>query len=107
MINLKCFHNDPGPNDHTIAQIKDAVRDGLRAVKNTIEDESVVLVRFYLVNQLLIFFFFWTCLCVLIIHSILYVDLLNQLQFRQYFKMQTPWFSLNTKYLIWFLGRMA
>jgi hypothetical protein len=51
MINLKCFHNDPGPNDHTIAQIKDAVRDGLRAVKNTIEDESVVLVRFYLVNQ--------------------------------------------------------
>lgn len=35
-----------GPNDHTIAQIKDAVRDGLRAVKNTIEDESVVLVSF-------------------------------------------------------------
>ena len=31
-----------GPNDHTIAQIKEAVRDGLRAVKNTIEDESVV-----------------------------------------------------------------
>ncbi|KAL6961840.1 T-complex protein 1 subunit zeta [Sarracenia purpurea var. burkii] len=35
-----------GPNDHTIAQIKDAVRDGLRAVKNTIEDESVVLVSY-------------------------------------------------------------
>lgn len=34
----------PGPNDHTIAQIKDAVRDGLRAVKNTIEDEAVILV---------------------------------------------------------------
>ena len=33
-----------GPNDHTIAQIKDVVRDGLRAVKNTIEDEAVVLV---------------------------------------------------------------
>uniref|UniRef100_A0A6N2LLJ5 T-complex protein 1 subunit zeta n=1 Tax=Salix viminalis TaxID=40686 RepID=A0A6N2LLJ5_SALVM len=32
-----------GPNDHTIAQIKDAVRVGLRAVKNTIEDEAVVL----------------------------------------------------------------
>ncbi|BBH00113.1 TCP-1/cpn60 chaperonin family protein [Prunus dulcis] len=31
------------PNDHTIAQIKDAVRDGLRAVKNTIEDEAVIL----------------------------------------------------------------
>lgn len=36
--------NGVGPNDHTIAQIKDAVRDGLRAVKNTIEDESIVLV---------------------------------------------------------------
>ncbi|GAQ84120.1 TCP-1/cpn60 chaperonin family protein [Klebsormidium nitens] len=32
-----------GPNDHTIAQIKDAVRDGLRAVKNTLEDGAVVL----------------------------------------------------------------
>ncbi|CAI5999682.1 unnamed protein product [Closterium sp. NIES-64] len=32
-----------GPNDHTIAQIKDAVRDGLRSVKNTIEDGAVVL----------------------------------------------------------------
>ena len=31
-----------GPNDHTIAQIKDAVRDGLRAVKNTIDDKAVV-----------------------------------------------------------------
>lgn len=27
-----------GPNKHTITQIKDAVRDGLRAVKNAIED---------------------------------------------------------------------
>ncbi|KAB1211175.1 T-complex protein 1 subunit zeta [Morella rubra] len=48
-----------GPNDHTIAQIKDAVRDGLRAVKNTIEDASVVLgagafevaARQYLINE--------------------------------------------------------
>ncbi|RXN04767.1 T-complex 1 subunit zeta [Labeo rohita] len=31
-----------GPNKHTLTQIKDAVRDGLRAVKNTIEDGSVV-----------------------------------------------------------------
>lgn len=31
-----------GPNDHTIAQIKDAVRDGLRAVKNALEDSTVV-----------------------------------------------------------------
>lgn len=31
-----------GPNEHTIAQIKDAIRDGLRAVVNAIEDEAVV-----------------------------------------------------------------
>lgn len=31
-----------GPNDYTIAQIREAVRDGLRAVKNTIEDAAVV-----------------------------------------------------------------
>lgn len=31
-----------GPNKHTIAQIKDAVRDGLRAVVNTMEDKCVI-----------------------------------------------------------------
>lgn len=31
-----------GPNAHTIAQIRDAVRDGLRAVKNVIEDGCVL-----------------------------------------------------------------
>lgn len=31
-----------GPNDHTIAQIKDAVRDGLRAVKNVLESGMIV-----------------------------------------------------------------
>ena len=31
-----------GPNDHTIAQLKDAVRDGLRAVKNALVDEALV-----------------------------------------------------------------
>lgn len=31
-----------GPNEHTIAMIKDAVRDGLRAVKNTIDDKCVL-----------------------------------------------------------------
>lgn len=31
-----------GPNKHTITQIKDAVRDGLRAVNNAIEDKAVV-----------------------------------------------------------------
>ncbi|XP_003971037.1 T-complex protein 1 subunit zeta [Takifugu rubripes] len=31
-----------GPNQHTITQIKDAIRDGLRAVKNAIEDGCVV-----------------------------------------------------------------
>jgi len=31
-----------GPNKHTIEQVKDAVRDGLRAVKNTFEDKRLV-----------------------------------------------------------------
>ncbi|ESO97378.1 hypothetical protein LOTGIDRAFT_231565 [Lottia gigantea] len=31
-----------GPNKHTLTQIKDAVRDGLRAVKNAIEDACVL-----------------------------------------------------------------
>ncbi|KAI9297126.1 T-complex protein 1 zeta subunit [Neoconidiobolus thromboides FSU 785] len=31
-----------GPNGYTINQINDAVRDGLRAVKNAVEDKSVV-----------------------------------------------------------------
>ena len=31
-----------GPNSHTIEQIKDAVRDGLRAVKNALEDKAIV-----------------------------------------------------------------
>lgn len=31
-----------GPNDHTISQIKDAIRDGLRAVKNAYEAGAVV-----------------------------------------------------------------
>lgn len=31
-----------GPNNHALQQIKDAVRDGLRAVKNVIEDQCVI-----------------------------------------------------------------
>jgi T-complex protein 1 subunit zeta len=31
-----------GPNDYSIAQTKDAIRDGLRTIKNTIDDKSVV-----------------------------------------------------------------
>lgn len=31
-----------GPNQHTIQQIQDALRDGLRAVKNAIEDECLI-----------------------------------------------------------------
>lgn len=31
-----------GPNKHTITQIKDAVRDGLRAVNNTLDDKCVI-----------------------------------------------------------------
>eukprot|EP01096_Ripella_sp_DP13-Kostka_P013846 TRINITY_DN609_c0_g1_i1.p1 TRINITY_DN609_c0_g1~~TRINITY_DN609_c0_g1_i1.p1 ORF type:complete len:537 (-),score=261.04 TRINITY_DN609_c0_g1_i1:152-1762(-) len=39
---LSCTILIKGPNAHTITQIKDAIRDGLRAVKNTIEDKSVI-----------------------------------------------------------------
>ena len=31
-----------GPNPHTIQQTQDALRDGLRAVKNAIEDEALI-----------------------------------------------------------------
>lgn len=31
-----------GPNTHTLSQIQDAIRDGLRSVKNAIEDSSLV-----------------------------------------------------------------
>lgn len=31
-----------GPNDYSIAQTKDAIHDGLRAVKNTLEDKAVI-----------------------------------------------------------------
>ncbi|CAH2051886.1 unnamed protein product, partial [Iphiclides podalirius] len=31
-----------GPNKHTLTQIKDAVRDGLRAINNAIEDKAVI-----------------------------------------------------------------
>jgi len=31
-----------GPDKHTLNQIKDAIRDGLRAVKNALEDDCVV-----------------------------------------------------------------
>jgi T-complex protein 1 subunit zeta len=31
-----------GPNKHTLAQIKDAVRDGLRAINNTLEDKCLI-----------------------------------------------------------------
>ena len=30
-----------GPNKHTLTQIKDAIRDGLRAVKNAIDDGKI------------------------------------------------------------------
>jgi len=31
-----------GPNEHSIAQMKDALKDGLRSVQNTVEDECVI-----------------------------------------------------------------
>ena len=39
---LSCTILIKGPNAHTINQIKDAIRDGLRAVSNTIEDKAVI-----------------------------------------------------------------
>lgn len=35
---MSCTILIKGPNEHTISMIKDAIRDGLRAVKNMIED---------------------------------------------------------------------
>ncbi|KAJ8678940.1 hypothetical protein QAD02_014727 [Eretmocerus hayati] len=31
-----------GPNKHTLVQLKDAVHDGLRAIRNAVEDEAVI-----------------------------------------------------------------
>ncbi|CDJ69866.1 hypothetical protein, conserved, partial [Eimeria necatrix] len=31
-----------GPNDHAVARVKDAIRDGLRAIKNVIDDGAVI-----------------------------------------------------------------
>eukprot|EP00123_Amoebidium_parasiticum_P009193 comp19320_c1_seq1/m.22197 comp19320_c1_seq1/g.22197 ORF comp19320_c1_seq1/g.22197 comp19320_c1_seq1/m.22197 type:complete len:542 (-) comp19320_c1_seq1:61-1686(-) len=39
---LSCTILIKGPNKHTLTQMKDAVRDGLRAVKNAIEDGCLV-----------------------------------------------------------------
>lgn len=36
---LSCTILIKGQNDHTIAQIKDSIRDGLRAVKNVLDDK--------------------------------------------------------------------
>eukprot|EP00124_Ichthyophonus_hoferi_P004217 Ihof_evm1s439 gene=Ihof_evmTU1s439 len=41
-VPLSCTILIKGPNKHTLAQVKDAVRDGLRAVKNAIEDQCLV-----------------------------------------------------------------
>lgn len=39
---MSCTILIKGPNDYSIAQTKDAIRDGLRAVKNTLDDKAVV-----------------------------------------------------------------
>lgn len=36
--NKSCTVLIKGPDDHTIAQVKDAIRDGLRSVRNAIQD---------------------------------------------------------------------
>ena len=43
-----------GPNAHTITQIKDAIRDGLRAVKNAIDDSKQHGEKFYFFQLLAI-----------------------------------------------------
>jgi hypothetical protein len=63
---MSCFQNCTGPNDHIITQIKDAFRDGLRAVKNTLEDELVVSVRylnFFCLFLALLLVCFWSFSC--------------------------------------------
>lgn len=42
LLKLYAYFCVIGPNAYTISQINDAIRDGLRSVKNAIEDESVV-----------------------------------------------------------------
>ena len=39
---LSCSILITGPNDHTIYQIRDAVKDGMRSVLNVLEDRCVV-----------------------------------------------------------------
>lgn len=41
-----------GPNKHTLAQIKDAIHDGLRAVKNAIDDGEELVATYYLLVTL-------------------------------------------------------
>lgn len=41
-----------GPNKHTLTQIKDALRDGLRAIKNAIEDGRL----FFMMDMNLMYF---------------------------------------------------
>lgn len=38
----RATHRDVGPNAHTIAQVNDALRDGLRSIKNALEDEYLI-----------------------------------------------------------------
>lgn len=41
-VDKKIVTPETGPNTHTIAQISDAIRDGLRSVKNALEDGSII-----------------------------------------------------------------
>jgi hypothetical protein len=81
---MSCFQNCTGPNDHIITQIKDAFRDRLRAVKNTLEDELVVSVRylnFFCLFLALLLVRFWSFSCAAYIGQVsqlLFVGFLNQ-----------------------------
>uniref|UniRef100_A0A8P0PKZ8 Chaperonin containing TCP1 subunit 6B n=1 Tax=Canis lupus familiaris TaxID=9615 RepID=A0A8P0PKZ8_CANLF len=49
-----------GPNKHTLTQIKDAIRDGLRAIKNAIEDGSFcIFFSFFLFLKILFIYLYF------------------------------------------------
>ena len=54
-----------GPNKHSITQIKDAIHDGLRAVKNAIEDGMICVVHTLLCENVIFLKIFEISFCTL------------------------------------------
>lgn len=54
-----------GPNKHSITQIKDAIHDGLRAVKNAIEDGMICVVHMLLYENVIFLKIFEISFCTL------------------------------------------